>query len=290
MSYNPRRALLFMPADDLHKISKAAALGVDCIVMDLEDSVAPDRKNAARQTAAQALQSLTFGRTERLVRLNPLNTAEAEADLRAVLPASPDGFVIPKAEDTISLSALSARLATFEREAGLPQGKFTLLAIIETARGMVALREIAASTPRLSALIFGAEDYTSSIGAQRTRGGTEVLYARSAVVMHAAAAQLQAIDTLFTDLEDMDGLQADAAFARQLGFTGKLAIHPKQVPIIQAAFTPSESEIAAAERLLAAYKANQAVGIGVFAHEGKMVDMPMIKAAQNVLMRAGKLF
>jgi citrate lyase beta subunit len=288
MSYNPRRALLFMPADDLHKISKAATLDVDCVVMDLEDAVAPERKNAARQTAAQALQTLAFGRTERLVRLNALNTADSEADLRAVLPAVPDGFVIPKAEDSIALSTLSARLATFEREAGLPQGKFTLLAIVETARGIVALREIAASTPRLSALIFGAEDYTSSIGAQRTRSGTEILYARSAVVAHAAAANLQAIDTLFTDLDDMEGLGADAAFARQLGFTGKLAIHPKQVPIIQAAFTPSEAEIASAERLLAAYKANQAVGIGVFAYEGKMVDMPMIRAAQNILRRAGR--
>jgi len=137
-------------------------------------------------------------------------------------------------------------------------------------------------------LIFGAEDYTSSIGAQRTRSGMEILYARSAVVAHAAAANLQAIDTLFADLEDMEGLQADAAFARQLGFTGKLAIHPKQVPIIQAAFTPSEAEIASAERLLAAYKANQAAGIGVFAHEGKMVDMPMIRAAQDILRRAGR--
>lgn len=289
MSYNPRRALLFMPADDLHKINKAATLEVDCIVMDLEDGVAPDRKHAARHTAAQALQTLAFGRTERLVRLNPLNTAEAEADLAILLPALPDGFVIPKAESTIALSALSARLATFEREAGLPQGKFTLLAIIETARGMVALREIAASTPRLSALIFGGEDYTSSIGAQRTPQGMEILYARSAVVLHAAAANLQAIDTLFTNLEDSEGLRADARFGRQLGFTGKLAIHPKQVPIIQEAFTPSQAEIESAERLLAAYKANQALGIGVFAHEGKMVDMPMIKAAQNVLLRAGRL-
>lgn len=290
MNPRPRRAMLFMPADDFGKISKGAALDVDSVVMDLEDGVAPDRKDSARHTVAQALQSLNFGQTERLVRINQLNSALAEEDLRTVLPALPDGLVVPKVEDPNALSALSARLATFEREARLPFNTFSLLAIIETGRGMVALREIAASTPRLAALIFGAEDYTSSIGAQRTRGGLEVLYARSAVVAHAAAANLQAIDTLFTDLQDLEGLRADAAFARQLGFTGKLAIHPNQIAPIQTAFMPTQDEIATAERLIVAFKERQASGVGVFAHEGKMVDMPMIRAAQNVLARAGRTF
>jgi citrate lyase beta subunit len=161
-----------------------------------------------------------------------------------------------------------------------------LLAIIETAKGMVNLREIAESSPRLDALIFGAEDLVGDIGATRTAEGQEILYARSRVVIHAKACGLQAIDTVYTDLNDIDGLKAQTRQAQIMGFDGKLAIHPRQVEPIQGVFTPTTEEIRRAQRLIAAHDAQQKAGSGAFALDGKMVDMPVVRAAESILARA----
>jgi citrate lyase beta subunit len=159
--------------------------------------------------------------------------------------------------------------------------------LVESALGVVNLKEIATASPRLEALIFGAEDFASSIGAIRTLDGEEVAYGRAAVVTHAKAFGLQAIDTPYIDLNNLEGLAEASRHALGLGYDGKLAIHPKHVPIILQAFMPSESEIAHAEALVAAHNAHQQSGTGVFAFEGKMVDMPIIRAAEAILARAG---
>ncbi len=281
-----RRALLFMPGDDRHKIEKGAGLGVDSIIMDLEDGVALNNKENARMTIAGALREVQFGRTERLVRINPVTTEWAEQDIAATAPAHPDGYVLPKVQSARHVQEISAQLEAVEKANHWPPLSIRLLAIIETAHGMVNLREIAESDPRLDALIFGAEDLAGDIGAIRTRDGHEVLYARSKVIIHAKAVGLQAIDTVCVDLNDLDGLKAQTREARVMGYDGKLAIHPRQVDVIQQVFTPSKEEIQQAKRLIQAHDQQQAAGTGAFELDGRMVDMPIVRAAEAVLERA----
>ncbi len=287
-----RRALLFTPGDDLHKIGKAAALGADSVVMDLEDAVAVSRKAEARLSIVQALQTLDFGRSERLVRLNPVGSGLESDDLTVTLPARPDGYVIPKVEAPEHVRQISDQIGDAERRSGWQPGAIRLLALVETARGIVNLKEIAGGSDRLDALIFGAEDLVGSLGGTRTTEGWEVFYARSAVVLHAAAFSLQAIDTIYADFQDVGGLTAETERALHMGYTGKLAIHPRQVGPISEVFTPSDDAITSARRLVEAYQAHQASGTGAFALDGKMVDAPMIRAAERMLARAraaGKL-
>jgi citrate lyase beta subunit len=281
-----RRALLFMPGDDRHKIEKGAGLNVDSVIMDLEDGVALNNKAAARDTIAAALREVDFGRTERLVRINPVGSNLEIDDIRLTVAAQPDGYVLPKVESPEQIQAVAAKLETFESMNDWTPGSIRLLPIIETARGVINLRNIAESSDRLDALIFGAEDLAGNIGATRTPEGWEVFYARSAVVIHAKAAGLQAIDTPFIALDDTPGLIAQTEAALKMGYTGKLAIHPRQIEPIQAVFTPSMEEIQRARRLISAHAQHQAVGRGAFALDGKMVDMPMIRAAESVLARA----
>ena len=287
MSHRARRALLFMPGDDLRKIGKGATVGVDSVILDLEDGVAVNRKTAARATVVEALGTLDFGATERLVRLNGLSTGLASDDLQATVEGRPDGYVLPKVESADQVRHISRLLTAAETAHGWPAGSLRLLAIVETARGVMRLDEIAQADPRLDALCFGAEDLAGDIGATRTAEGWEVFYARSAVVVAAAAYGLQAIDTPYVDLQNLEGLRADAARAAGLGYTGKFAIHPRHLPVIVAAFTPSAEAVAQARRLVAAYREHQAGGAGAFALDGKMVDTPMLRAAERVLARAG---
>ncbi len=279
-----RRALLFMPGDDRRKIEKGAGLDVDGVILDLEDAVAPGRKEAARVAVAAALREINFGRTERLVRLNPSDGPFAADDLAATLDARPDTYVLPKVESAEAVRAVDVRLSEAERSGGWPPGAIGLVAMIETARGLLNLAEIAASSPRLVALALGGEDFASDIGAQRSAEGRELFYVRSALVAHAAAYRLQVIDTVYPRYDDEDGLQADTERSRGLGFTGRFAIHPRQVVPIQQVFTPTAEEIERAQRLLDAHNAHQAEGAFVF--EGAMVDAPMFRRAETVLARA----
>jgi len=289
----PRRSVLFMPGDSLRKISKAAQMPVDSIVMDLEDGVALNHKEEARRTVNEALQTLDFGRSERLVRLNgphlDANTDEGQrtlADLAMTVDARPDGYVLPKVETAAQVQAIAAYLEKTEQERGWAAGTIRLLAVVETALGIMNLKEIASASARLEALMFGAEDLAGSLGAIRTRAGWEVFYARSAVVTAAVAYGLQAIDMILTDLSDVERLEEECLIARQMGYAGKMAIHPRQVEVINHVFAPSPEEIAAALHLVEAHKKHQAEGTGAFELDGKMVDMPLVRAAAWVLMKA----
>jgi citrate lyase beta subunit len=277
---------LFMPGDGRRKIEKGAALDVDAVIMDLEDGVALSNKPAARAVTAAALREVDFGRTERLVRLNPVDSLFFDDDLAETIDAHPDGYVLPKVESAGQVREVAARLLAAEGRNGWRPGGIRLLAIIETGRGVLNLREIAESDSRLDALVFGAEDLAGDIGATRTPEGWEVYYARSAVVIHAKSCGLQAIDTPFVDLADLERLGQETRLVLGMGYTGKLAIHPRQVDIIQRVFTPTPEEIQQAQRLIAAHDAQQAGGAGVFELDGKMVDMPMVRAAQTLLARA----
>ena len=282
---HPRRALLYMPGHDRHKIEKALTLGVDCICMDMEDGVAPDRKAEARRGIAAALRELDFGRSEKLARINAAGSGLETEDIQAVLPFRPDGVVIPKVESPEQIQWASGMIETAELEHGWPLHSVRLLAGVETAKGILNLKEIACQA-RLEALIFGGEDYAASVGATRTPGAEELLYARSAVVAACAAYGLQAIDMVSVDFQDLDALRREAHFGAQLGYTGKQVIHPKQVAPVQEAFTPDEAAIASARRLVKAFDLHQAAGSGAFALDGRMIDLPLVKAAQGVLERA----
>ncbi|MGQ9887959.1 MAG: HpcH/HpaI aldolase/citrate lyase family protein [Aggregatilineales bacterium] len=282
-----RRALLFVPGDDRHKIEKAAALDVDAVILDLEDGVAASRKAAARAIAAAALRELDFGRTERLVRINWVGAETGyEADIAATVGCRPDGYVIPKVESAVEINQVARLVVAAEHERGWPGGSILLFPIVETARGVINLRDIVESTPRLGGLMFGAEDLAGDMGATRTPDGWEVFYARSAVVMHARAMGLDAIDTPYVHLENLTGLVADAEQAHYMGYTGKLAVHPRQVEPIQRVFTPRAEEIERARRVIAAYHEHQRAGQGVFVLDGRMIDLPMVRHAEGVLARA----
>lgn len=287
-----RRALLYMPGDDLRKIHKAAGLDVDCICMDMEDGVALNRKAQARQTIAEALGALDFGRSERLARINPVGSGLEEADLDAVLPSHPQGIVVPKVEQPGQVAWVSSRIAAVEAAYGWKHGEIGLIVLVETALGVVNLPRIVSASPRLQAVIFGAEDLAGDIGAERTPEGWEVFYARSAIVTHTAAYNLQAIDMVYVDFHDEQGLRREALEGARMGFAGKQIIHPNQVLPVQEAYTPGDAAIVHARRVIEAMEAHQAQGAGAFALDGKMVDAPVVKAAERVLARAraaGKL-
>lgn len=281
-----RRALLYMPGDDLHKIRKATTLGVDCICMDMEDGVAFNRKAAARDMIVQALNTLDFGRSERLARINPVGSGMETVELNAVLPAHPDGIVIPKVENGDQIRWASSLIAGVERQYAWTIGEIILIAIVESALGIINLREIASADPRLRSLIFGAEDLAGDIGAQRTAGAEEVFYARSALVTHAAAFNLQAIDLVHIDFKDTEGLILESKQGARMGYTGKQIIHPNQVIPVQEAFTPDDESIANALHIMEAYAAHQQAGRGAFALDGKMIDAPIVKAAERIIARA----
>jgi len=280
-----RRALLYMPGDDRHKIEKALTLGVDCICMDMEDGVAINKKAEARAAIAKALQELDFGKSEKLARINAVGSGMEKDDIQAVLPHRPDGIVIPKMEELSQIQWAAEIMEAAELEHGWPLNSLRLLVDVETARGILNLKEIA-SHPRLDAIIFGGEDFAASIGATRSKDAIELLYAREATLTAAAAFGLQAIDIVAIDFKDMQALRVESEFGAHLGFTGKQIIHPAQVEPVQTAFTPGAEAIAHARRIVETFEASQSKGAGAYALDGKMIDMPLLRNAQKVLDRA----
>lgn len=281
-----RRDLLYMPGDSRRKIEKALTLDCDCICMDLEDAVAYSQKALARVAVAQALTELDFGRSEKLVRINPVGFGLEQDDLAHILAARPHGIVLPKVEDATSVQWLDDQISAAEARHAWPANEIGIFVMAETARAILNLPAICQASARLRAIVFGADDLAQDIGATRTPEAGEVLYARSAVVLHAAAFGLQAIDMVYAAYHDNDGLTREARQGAQMGFTGKQAIHPNQINPIQSAFSPSPEAIAQAQRLLRAFAEWQASGIGAFELDGKMVDAPVVKAAEQVLARA----
>ena len=281
-----RRALLYMPGDDRRKIEKATTLGVDSICMDMEDGVALNRKDQARAVIAQAVKELDFGVAERCIRINSIGSGLEKYDLAAALTTNPDAIVVPKIETAEQVRWVSEHIETHELSSRKNIGTIRLLVGVETAKGVLNLKEIAEADKRLEAIIFGGEDYAASVGAVRTKEATELLYARQATVTACAANDLQAIDIVFIDFKDSEGLHLEAEQGAGFGFSGKQIIHPNQVAVVQEAFTPSEAAIEYARRIVESFESSQKEGKGAYALDGKMIDMPLLKNAQKVLDRA----
>ncbi|WP_394663366.1 HpcH/HpaI aldolase/citrate lyase family protein [uncultured Sphingomonas sp.] len=274
------RSLLFVPGDRPDRMAKALGLGADALILDLEDAVAPDAKPAARQAVAAFLAQSRDRGVQLFVRINPVDGPLAAEDLAAILPARPDGIVLPKAEGLVSLHALAAR--GVEHIPILP-------IVTETPAAIFRLGEYAGASLPLAGLTWGAEDLPAAIGATTAReadGSYTAPYqlARSLTLFAAHAAGTAAIETVYPDFRDLDGLAAYAARGQRDGFTGMMAIHPAQVPVINAAFTPSDQDIARAQAIVDLFAANP--GAGALQLDGKMVDAPHLKAAQALLARA----
>ncbi|HSG43967.1 MAG TPA: CoA ester lyase [Anaerolineales bacterium] len=281
-----RRALLYMPGDDRRKIEKSTTLGVDSICMDLEDGTAVNKKVEARTVIAKAMKELDFSDSERCIRINSIGSGFEEEDLKSALAAQPDSIVVPKIESAEQVKWVSGQIESYELSNKLDIGSIRLLIGLETAKGVMNIKEIAEADKRLEALIFGGEDYAASIGAVRTKLATELLYARQATVTTCAANDLQAIDIVYIDFKDTKGLRVEAQEGAGFGFSGKQIIHPNQVQVTQEAFTPSDDAIAYAKRVVETFEASQKEGKGAYALDGKMIDMPLLKNAQKVLDRA----
>ena len=272
-----RRSVLFSPGDRPELMRKAPAAGADTVVFDLEDAVAPARKSEARSAVADVLTDAAFDPgAEVCVRVDA-DAATAADDLDAVLDGDPrlDSVMVPKAASAAGVREVAELIAA--RGADLP-----LVALCESARGVLAAEEIAA-VPAVDAVAFGAEDLAADVGATRTEDGEEVSHARQRVVLAAAAADVDAIDTVFTDIEATDRLAEATATAAQLGYDGKMAIHPAQVEVINEAFTPDPEEVEWAEKVLAAREA--ADDRGVVRVDDEMIDAPLVARAERIVER-----
>ncbi len=275
-----RRSRLYIPGNNPSIMQNIAVFGADTVILDLEDAVAPPEKDAARVLVKYCLENVDFGETERGVRINPLDTPFGKKDLEMVLSSSVDIIFLPKTESPENVKELCSIIG--DREIAISP-------IIETAKGVLNAYEIASSDPRVVMLCFGAEDFTRDIGAERTREGKELFWARSMIVMGAKAAGIQASDTVFSDINDVEGLIEETKFARSLGFDGKGLIHPSQIEPVHNVFSPTKEEIEYAKKVVNALKEAEEKGLGVIALGRKMIDRPVAERAKRILKMAEKL-
>lgn len=285
------RSLLFVPGDSERKLTRSGTVPADVIIIDLEDSVVPPVKAQARQMVADHLTSLSAEERSRVwVRVNPINTPDFNADLGAIMRQAPAGIMLPKTQAPADVESLAHRLGTYEAEYEIPVGATAILPVAtETPAALFTLGQYVGCSPRLAGLTWGAEDLSTAVGASTARhadGRWTAPYrlVRSLCLFAAHAAQVEAIDTLYPDFRDSDGLEHACAEARRDGFTGKLAIHPAQVETINRLFTPSAEEVEHARRIVELFEANP--GQGVLALDGIMLDRPHLLQAQKILDRA----
>jgi citrate lyase subunit beta/citryl-CoA lyase len=286
------RSLLFVPGDSERKMAKSEEVAADVVIFDLEDAVAPGNKAAARQRVREFLEQRQGERRQALwVRINPIDHAEAGADLAAVMPVRPDGIVLPKARSPDDVEALGTRVGHYEAELDFGIGSTRILPVAtETPQAVFRLGDYARCGKRLAGLTWGAEDLAAAVGATRNRDESGVWtepyrLVRSLCLFAAHAAGVPAIDTIFADFRDAAGLQRSCEDARRDGFSGKLAIHPDQVAIINQAFTPSAEEVQRARRIVELFESNP--GAGTLALDDQMLDLPHLRQARRILESAG---
>jgi citrate lyase subunit beta/citryl-CoA lyase len=285
------RSWLFVPGDSEKKLAKSEEIPADALILDLEDSVAPENKISARGLVCEYLANRAAGKHQQVwVRINPIDHVEAGADLSAVIPAGPDGIVVPKPRSPDDLELLGRRIGTYEAEHEIKIGTTRILPVAtETPQSIFSLGEYRQCGKRLAGLTWGAEDLSAAVGATTNRdenGNWTSPYqmVRALCLFAAHAAGVEAIDTLYADFRNMEGLEKSCAEARRDGFSGKLAIHPAQVEVINQAFTPSTEEIERARRIVALFEANP--GAGTLALDGSMLDLPHLVQAKKILSMA----
>jgi citrate lyase subunit beta/citryl-CoA lyase len=278
------RSFLFAPGNHARRVEKALTLAADAVILDLEDAVAISEKPATRGLVVAAFGTPRQGRL--YVRVNAYATEWCYADIVAVARAGLDGIILPKVEAADQLRSVDWLLSALERERGLPIGGIDLVPIIETAVGMSAVGAIAASGSRTKRLAFGAGDYTLDLGMVWSRDEAELLPARSAVVMASRAAGIEPpLDTVWADLRDAEGFARSAEHAAALGFQGKMCIHPDQIAVANAAFSPTEAQLAWAKRVIGAFDEAEAKGLASIQLDGQFIDYPIVQRARQVVAR-----
>ena len=278
-----RRSMLYIPGNNAAMIQQGGVYGADCVLLDLEDSISPDEKDAARILLKHTIPVVDFYGAEVVVRINHQDTPFGYEDLQEIVPIQPDGLRLPKIESAKEVLNVIRLIEKIEDAHNLPHDKLTVEAMIETAVGVENALEIANSSPRITAISIGGQDLAADMGVTLDENLSSLDYASQRIIMAAKAAHIDVIDTVYVDIEDEAGLRAAAEHAKQIGFTGKAAINPRQIDIINEVFTPNEKEIADAIDVVAAYRQHKAAGAGVFALHGKMVDAPVVARAQHVL-------
>ncbi|MBI3637465.1 MAG: CoA ester lyase [Candidatus Rokubacteria bacterium] len=287
-----RRSLHFVPGGQERMMQKALTLDADGLILDLEDAVPPDRKVATRPIVREWLGRDAGGR-ERWVRMNPVATGLGRADLEETIAGRPDGYVVPKPRDAADVREIAQTLDALEHRHGLPPGGTKLVLIAtETPEGLLNIEEVAQASPRIVAVSWGIEDLGAAMALPRVRDAEGrylaiPAYARTMCAVAAAAAGVEWLDTVYTDIADLAGLARECEDAVAMGFTGKISIHPGQIPVINAAFTPSPAAVEEARALVAAFEEHRARGAYAFTFKGQMVDAPHLTRAQKVLQRAG---
>ena len=288
-----RRSLHFVPGGNEKMIAKALTLPADGLILDLEDAVTPERKAATRPIVRGWLQNLDFAGRERWVRMNPIFTEHAEADVAETIAGRPDGYVVPKPRRAEDVRRVAALIDAQEQAHGVPFGSTRLVLIAtETPEGLLNIREVAAASPRIVSVSWGIEDLSAAMGLPRVRDDEGRYldiprYARTMCSVVASAAGVDALDTVYTDIADLAGLRRECEEAVAMGFSGKISIHPSQIAVINDAFTPAAAVLDEARELVAAFEEHRRRGVYAFRFKGQMVDAPHLTRALKVIARAG---
>ncbi len=283
------RSIIFVPGNRANMLERARKFTADIVMVDLEDSVPPGEKATARDLAKEWVPTLRREGQRVMVRVNSLDTGLTRPELEAIVSPDLYGISLGKVESTWNIRDVDRMLSAIEPRAGVELGSTKIVAWAETASALVDARDIAAASPRVVALAFGAEDFTNDMGIERSDTGEEVQVPRSLVPVAARAANVASLDSPFVRFQDPDALREDAKRARQMGYTGKFAIHPSQIDIINETFSPSPDETAYARQIMEAWEQAEAEGRGSLAMDGRMVDVPVVKRAQNLLAFAGAI-
>ena len=279
--------MLYIPGNNPAMLLHGSVYGADSLLLDLEDAVALNQKDAARNLIQQMIKHIDYGKTEVCVRINHLDTPFGLEDLKAIVPLQPDAIRYPKTETVEELQRLLTLVEQIEDEHGLPHDQMTIHIMIETALGVQNVFDIAKYSKRVDAITIGGQDLTADMNIKSSKNSSGIDLARKMIVMAAKANRIDAIDTVYADIDDVEGLKQETEFIRQIGFSGKAVINPRQIDPIHEIYTPTDDEIRKAYRVVKEFNKNDAKGIGVFAIDGKMVDAPVVTRARYVLELAG---
>ncbi len=284
-----RRSMLFLPGNTPNMLINGGFLGADAVILDLEDAVAPSEKDAARVLVRNTIRYMDFRGCQIIVRINAIDSSFWQRELDEVLPQKPDLILLPKSGSAQDILAADEYITALEEKLGFERNTVGLMPLIETALGVENAFAIASASSRVEALFLGAEDLTADLRCQRTKAGREIEYARTRLVTAARAAGVDVYDTPFTDVNDDEGIQVDAALAKALGFTGKASISPRHVEVINRVFSPTRKEIDYAYEVMDAIRLAKEQGRGAIALRGKMIDAPIVARAEQTIAAAREM-
>lgn len=281
-----RRTMMFMNAQKPALIKDAYIYGSDSIILDLEDAVAENQKDAARFSLYHALKNIDYGNTEVIVRINGLDTPHWQEDIRVVVAGGADGIRIAKCESADDVRLVEKHVLAAEKEFGVEEGRTLLMAALESPKGIMNAYEIVTASDRLFGCAISGGDFRKSMHVQINRGGIEMLAARSQMLLAARAANVQCFDTMYPHIDDIEGFESEVRQNREMGFDGKSIVSPRQIRFVHETFAPTPKEIAYAEKLVRSFNEQADSGVGVYTVDGKMVDIPFFEDARRVIALA----